>query len=378
MKITLFISALSGGGVERSTVRLASQLIASGYQVDLVALSAAGRMSGEVPDGVRIFDLEARRLVRGFFPYLRYLWREQPDVIVAAMSGPNLISAMANGILSRRRPLVISQRGIEGVLYGRQKRVLHRILQRLMWLAYRRADAVVAVSEGVAKQLARIPRLDQRKIHVVYNPVWSKALSERASETADHPWFGEGENIPIIISVGRLSGEKGFDTLLRAFHLLCSTREARLIVIGEGAERKKLEEITSQLGLADSISFLGYKANPLPYMARSSVYVLASREEGFGNVLVEAMSCGLPVVSTDCPGGPAEILDRGRYGTLVPVDDPVLMAKAIEEMLDNPTEPDSLRARAREFSIEASANGYLQLIDKLRSNNGCFEPVSCA
>lgn len=371
MKFALFIHTLSGGGIERSTIRLARRLTDLGHEVQIAVFSAEGSMVAEVSADVRLVDFRSRHIATTILPYVRYMWREKPDVVISAMSGPNLIAALLNGILCPRCSVIITQRSREGILEGRQLRWRHRVLQTICRIAYRRADAIVAISNGVAQRLLEtIPGLRREKMHVIYNPVWSPQLAELAKACADHPWLGAESPLPVVLGVGRLSEEKGFDTLIRAFGLLTQHRAARLIIIGEGEERPKLERMITEMGLSGSVSLPGYIANPFAAMARCAVFVLPSQHEGFGNVLVEAMACGASIVSTNCPGGPGEILGGGQFGALVPVDDAPAMAEAIAAALDRPSDPAQQVDRARVFSIEAAADHYLALAHVLARQGG--------
>lgn len=366
MKFSLLIHTLSGGGVERSTIRLARRLAELGHEVDLAVFSAEGSMVAEVPASVRLVDFRSRHIATTILPYVRYMWRERPDVVISANSGANLIASLLNGIFCPRCSVIITQRSREGILEGRQLRWRHRVLQTFCRIAYRRADAIVAISNGVAQRLFEtVPGLRRERMHVIYNPVWSLQIAELATAPADHPWLGAEGQLPVVLGVGRLSEEKGFDTLIRAFGLLTRHREARLIIIGEGEERAKLERVVAETGLSASVSLPGYMANPFAAMARCAVFVLPSQHEGFGNVLVEAMACGASIVSTDCPGGPGEILAGGAFGTLVPVDDAPAMAQALAGVLDRRSDPARQVERAKVFSIEAAANRYLALARSL-------------
>lgn len=365
MKIALFIHTLSGGGVERSTIRLAKHFVKLGHQVDIVTFVGAGDMRLEAEKVARIIDFHAPWWIGRALKYLSYLWRNDPDIVIAATSGPNMLASLANGPFSRRRPVILSERIWDRFLHDRQRRWRAVALQKLMRVAYRRASAIVAVSRGVAERLSQLPRLRRDRIHVIYNPVWGPEIEALAREPVTDAGFDHAD-IPTIVSVGRLSSEKDFATLLRAFAMVRRRRSVNLVILGEGSMRGALEELVRNLGIVDDVFMPGYVANPFPHMAGADLFVLTSTSEGFGNVLVEAMGCGTPIVSTDCPVGPSEILAGGRYGMLVPVGDTVALAAAIEAQLDNPTSADHLRQRAREFSVEAAASAYLKLADSLR------------
>ncbi|WP_428031359.1 glycosyltransferase [Ancylobacter sp.] len=362
IRIAFFLGILGGGGAERSTNRLAKELVARGYHVDLVASSVCGDMVDEVPAGVRLFDLKASGTARAVIPYIRYLRREDPEIVIACPSSVCFVAAAVNGTLTRRRMVIFVQRTWEGVLHGRQARLRYRLQQIGVLAAYRRAEAIIAVSHATKQHLLDIPGMKAERIHVIYNPIWSPALEERAREAVAHPWLAEPGGPPVVLAVSRLSREKGIDILLRAFALLLRQREARLLVLGEGEERPALERLVAELGLAGRVSMPGFEPNPFAYMARCALLVLPSRHEALGNVLVEAMSVGTPVVSTASPGGTGEILGQGRFGVQVPVDDPPSMARAIENTLDAPLDPGLLRARAREFSAISSVIAVEKLI----------------
>jgi glycosyltransferase involved in cell wall biosynthesis len=233
---------------------------------------------------------------------------------------------------------------------------------------YLAADAVVAVSEGVADDLAAHFGIPRDRISVVHNPVVSGSLKEKAAAPIDHPWLASGAP-PVVLSAGRLHPTKDYPTLIRSFARLRQVREARLLILGSGKNdeetarrRAELIELAAELGVSEDVDLPGFVPNPLPYMARAAVFVLSSLWEGFGNVLVEALACGCPVVSTDCPSGPAEILDHGRYGRLVPVGDDSAMAEAMLTVLRNPPDRDVLRARGALFTVDRAVDAYLDLL----------------
>jgi glycosyltransferase involved in cell wall biosynthesis len=237
-----------------------------------------------------------------------------------------------------------------------------------IWLAHRLvpwlypwADGIVAVSRGVAEDLARYSGVSLDRVDIVNNPVVTPELYRLVNEPVDHPWFGRG-NIPVILGVGRLAPQKDFGALVKAFAEVRIHRAARLVIVGEGPERNELERLARELGVYDDFSLPGFCRNPYALMARSAMLVLSSRWEGSPNVLVEAMACGTPVVSTDCPHGPAETLQGGRFGALVPVGDVSALAAAIAQTLDNPLAAEPLRQRARDFTVERSVEQYLQVL----------------
>jgi glycosyltransferase involved in cell wall biosynthesis len=226
--------------------------------------------------------------------------------------------------------------------------------------AYRKADAIVAVSDGVADDLALLVGIDRSRITRIYNPVVTPRLVELAESPLNHPWFAPAQP-PVVLGAGRLTAAKDFATLIKAFALLRNRRPARLMILGEGLERRNLQALATNLGVEAEFALPGFVDNPFQYMRRAAVFVLSSRWEGFGNVLVEAMACGTAVVGTDCPHGPREILEGGRHGALIAAGDPALLAGGIEAELNRPPRPTAIQ-RARAFSVDIALERYGTLL----------------
>jgi glycosyltransferase involved in cell wall biosynthesis len=241
---------------------------------------------------------------------------------------------------------------------GLYRRAFPHLLRRL----YATADALVAVSDWVADDLARLARVRRSRVQVIPNPVVHDGLLAQRREGAGHPWL-QTRSAPVILSVGRLNGEKNYGDLLRAFARLRRERCARLIVLGEGTERAGLERLAADLGVAEDVSFPGFVSNPYGYMARANLLALSSSYEALPTVVIEALACGCPVVATDCPGGMREILDGGRWGQLVPMGDHEAMKDAMLRTLDGPPSPERLKRRAREFHLDRIVDRYLRVLD---------------
>ncbi len=339
-KIAIFTSSMQGGGAQRAMLKVAGGIAARGYPVDLVLARAVGPFLNEVPESVRITDLGAKRVVGSLPALVRYLKHEQPDVMLTALDYVNLVALWARKLAGRssRTKLVVSERNTVSSTTASASSRRARLIPALIRRCYPWADSVVAVSSGVAQDLAEQFSLDANQIHVIYNPIVTPELLDRASEPLDDPWFA-ADAPPVVLGAGRLGPQKDFATLIRAFAQLRSAQDARLMILGEGDLRGELEQLVQSLGLTDRVRLPGFVQNPYPYMARSGVFVLSSAWEGLPGVLIEALGCGAPVVATDCPSGPREILQDGRYGSLVPVGDVRAMAQAIDHTLAQRSAP---------------------------------------
>lgn len=360
-KIALFLPSLRGGGAERVMVNLARGFFDQGIDVDLVLVKAEGPYLSEVPGGVRVVDLHSSRVLTSLPRLTHYLRRERPQSMLSAMDHANIVAIWARKLSGVPCRVVVSVHSTLSRALTNNPNLRGYLMPNLIRIFYPWADTVVAVSNGVAEDFANITRLPRESIKVIYNPIVIPELLEKAKEAVEHPWFSRGEP-PVILSVGRLTKAKDYPTLIRAFALVRRKYPARLMILGEGEERANLEALAQELGLQDDISLPGFVDNPYAYMARAAVFVLSSAWEGFGNVLVEAMAVGTPVISTDCPSGPAEILENGRWGKLVPVGDTNAMAQAILSTLSGQEVKVGFQNRALKFTIERITKYYLEAL----------------
>lgn len=358
-KVACFIPDLLDGGAQRAAVKLAGGIAARGLDVDLVLLDGGGPHRQSLDARVRVVELSARRVAFAAPPLARYLARERPDALVSFLTHAN-IAAVAARALSRTgaRLALVEQNTLTAV---------RSELRRDGWLpalarhAYPRADAVVAVSEGVARDLVDALGLPPAKVSVIHNPVVDEGLRRAARLPARHPWF-EDASTRVFLAAGRLTPQKDFPALLEAFRMLRESRRARLIILGEGEERARLEALVASKGLTGDVSLHGFVENPYAYMSRAAAFVLSSRWEGLPTVLVEALGCGCPVVATDCPSGPREILCDGEYGALVPVGDAAALCEAMIRVLDVRPGASALEARADAYSVGRAVSRYLELL----------------
>lgn len=339
---------------------LVNAFAARGLMVDLVLAKAEGPFLKEVGSGVRVVDLGASRVIASLPGLVRYIRRERPQAILSALSYANIVAIWARFISRVPTTLVVSERNTLTQSIGSSILLRSRFIPWLMRISYPRADAVVAVSGGVAADLATVIGLSSRKISVIYNPVVGPELLRKADEEVEHPWVDESAS-PIVLAVGRLTRQKDYQTLVSAFAQVRSGRPARLIILGEGEARTPLEQQVRSLGIADDVLLPGFVENPFSWMRRAAVFVLSSRWEGLPGVLIQAMACGVPVVSTDCPSGPAEILEDGKWGRLCQVGDAAALALAIGRTLDENEHPDIV-SRSSDFGEEQAVAAYLRVL----------------
>ncbi len=373
-RLALLLADLEGGGAQRKMVTLARAFAERGLAVDLLAASPHGTLREQLGPSLRLCPLDGwwsrlplvaskkRRRVMACAPALAtYLRRARPHALMSTSHSVNVTAVLGWTLARVPTRLVLridSQVSRAQALAG--TRTQRRRLRRARRF-FPKADAIIAISRGVAEDLAQQVRYPQDRIHAIHNPVVTPELEQRMRRAPTHPWLTDG-GAPVVLGVGRLVEQKDFPTLLRAFARLRRERAARLLVLGEGKERDRLEALAGELGIAAHVALPGFDPNPLAAMAHAALFVMSSAWEGFGSVLVEALACGCPVLSTRCPSGPAEILDDGRYGTLVPVGDDRAMAAAMATALEQPPDPEPLRQRARHFSLPRITERYLEVL----------------
>ena len=395
--VALFLPSLVGGGVAQVFVTLANAFFQKGFKVDFVVCRATGPYLQRITSGVRIVELEnswkmtgrmyalladpysLRSLLRpillssqppevlSYLPSLiRYLKSECPLALLAAKTHTNLIAIWAAKLAKTTTRIIISERTnlsfqLDSLKGGKWRwKYIVPVVNR----TYPQAQGIVSVSKGVADDLSLLAQIPRENMTTIYNPIVTPTILEKAKEPLTHPWFSPGSP-PVIIGVGRLAPQKDFPTLLRAFAKVRALRQSKLMILGHAKSesyKNELLEIACQLGIEEDVQFPGFMTNPFAYMAKASVFVLSSKWEGLPGVLIQALACGCPVVSTNCLSGPAEILANGEYGPLVPIGDPKALSEAILRTLDNPIPPETLRARSLVFTHETAVERYLDHI----------------
>jgi glycosyltransferase involved in cell wall biosynthesis len=358
-RLTLFLPSLVAGGAERVFVELANEFSAQGLHVDLALASAEGPFLSEVKPAVRVVDLGRSGVMRAVPGLARHLRREKPAAMLSALEHSNVAALLARLLSRSRTRCVVSTRGVPTML-GREGGAHARRVLRAARVAYRFADAIIANSHGVADDMARHLHVPRERIDVLYNPIDLDRIETLAVKPVAHPFCAPGAP-PLLLSVGRLSPLKDFATLLRAFARLRATRECRLAILGDGEQRAELESLVTSLKLDADVAMPGFEANPFAWMRRAALFASTSLSEGCPNALMQALACGTRVVTTDAVGGSAEILERGRWGRVVPVGDDAALAAAFGATLDDASPPD-VRARARAFALPDVARAYLSIL----------------
>lgn len=369
MRVAVFMPSFGDGGVERMLVNLAGGLAGLGVTVDFLTKSRAEAYLDQLDPRVRLMET-GRSGVFDIQPFMRgYLRQNRPDFVLCGKDKAGRAAVLARRLsgvtfqLVMRPGTTVSERVAKRGVLKRWR------AYRLIRATYRAAAAVVGNSEGVVEDIASIAGLPPERMHLIRNPVVTPDLATRAGQPLDHPWFAPGQP-PVILGLGGLRTQKGFDILLAAFARLRAGRPCRLLILGEGRLRGELLEQSAHLGVAADFALPGFDPNPYPYLARAALFVLSSRWEGSPNALTEALAIGTPVVATDCPSGPGEILQGGAVAPLVPADDVDALAAAMARVLDEPGDPARRRAAVAEYTVETCAARYHALFTSLLGRAG--------
>lgn len=328
--ITLLMPEMQGAGAQRVMLNLANGMSERGYVVTLVLAKAVGPYLEQIHPDVRVVDLGASRILASLPALTQYLRTERPAVVISGLGNMNNVLLWAKQLARVDTRIIVSEHNTLSVATDNAPNWRDRQMPKLIGRFYPWADEIIAVSQGVANDLADSTGLAREGITVIYNPVITDEIKQKAAAPLAHPWFAPGEP-PVVLGVGRLTEQKNFELLLRAFADARASMPMRLLILGDGKDRARLERIVDELGLGESVSLPGFVDNPYPYMRKADTFVLSSKWEGLPTVLIEALYCGAKVVATDCPSGPREILDEGAYGLLVPVDNQEALTQAIVE-----------------------------------------------
>lgn len=356
--LALLFATSGHSGVDRVVQNLLPEFGRTPHRFDLLLIRGHGPYLDSVPDNVRVIRLPVGSKNMVLPAVIWYLWRHRPEALLTANHKLNRAALLARRI-TRVPTRVTIRMGMSVTAKGEDMKPGQRdALFASMAHWYPMADAAVTPSLGVGDDLIRIAGVETGRVRVIPNPIVNDRFYQLAAQPAEHPWYRDADK-PVILGVGSLEPRKDFATLIRAFALVRGQRRCRLIILGEGRQRRYLQDLAGQLGVAADVDLPGFDSNPYRHMRQAALFVLASQREGASAVVVEALACGTPVVSTDCPSGPAEALANGRYGTLVPVGDAAAMARGIAANLDHPPAPEFLRQAAGANRTDVAARQYL-------------------
>ncbi len=362
-KIAVFLPNLTGGGAEKISINLIRDMVVnSDLQIDLVLGKAEGIFLNDIPSGVNLVDFNSDRIYKTIFPLVKYLRSNEPFSLLVHISHTNVVALIAKRLSRTSTKVYVVEHNNLQAKEGTSflKKVVLRPLMR--WL-YPSAERVIGVSVGVSESVKSQLRLAGSNVTTIYNPVVMPEVIQKSLLTADHPWFTD-DSLPVFLGVGSLTEQKDFENLLEAFALMLKRFPARLIILGDGPLRGDLERKVVELNIEDLVSLPGFTDNPYSFMSKANCFVLSSRYEGLPTVLIEAMACGCNVISTDCPSGPNEILENGRLGKLVPIEDHHSLAKAMMETLVSPSSTKELKQRASTFTPENVVPKYVSLLTR--------------
>lgn len=360
--LTLLIESLYNDGVGKMRLHLMNEIVRRGYMVDLLLHDMHSPYLASVHPAVRRIAFASAHSIIGVPSVALYLRRARPRALLTQRVRLNKLALRARSLAFVNTPVFVTINVNMTSKFEHQSASKRRRQTDYMRRYYPRNDGIIAVSRGVAQDAAALIGIAPERIQVLPNPTVTPELAGKAAQPLDHPWFAPGQP-PVLVAAGRLMIEKDFPTLIRAFARVCSTTACRLIILGEGPDRTKLETLAAELGVAESMALPGWLPNPYQYMARAAVFVMSSTREGSPNALIEALAVGAPLVSTDCPNGPREVLEDGRHGRLVPVGDAAALADAIVHTLQDPIGTRESRiAAAQRYTVERSATLYLKAL----------------
>ena len=363
--ISLFIPGHIFGGIERVFINLAVEFTKKGYEVDLITpflnKNTAKILSMQE---INVVNLNSKKNILSLFKLMRYLKEKDPDIFISGSPVFNLVSLFARFLSGSKTKIIICIFGILSKAKDTDSGI-YKLIPFLSKYLYRFADQIVACSHAAADDFYKISGFAPGKVKVIYTPIVTKDILKKAEESVIHPWLMKDSPTPVIIGVGRLTNEKNFIFLIRAFAELIKKRDARLMIVGTGPERKRLQNEISMLGLDQKAQLTGFVNNDYAYIARSAVLVLTSLHDALPSVIIEALALGTNVVSVDCPGGVSEILERGRFGAIVPQGDTPALTNAIISALNDPKDPEMLIMRAQAFRSDVIADQYLNMISSM-------------
>jgi len=362
-KIFIFIYSMAGGGAEKVALLLGNKFIQKGIDVSIVLIRKEGVFLEQIDKKIKIYDLDnIISKIGGIFGkiliFCTFLLKHKPDIVLSIGEWPNTIAPMSVKFIPYKPKVVLVEQSTRSFLNSEEYNV-SRLVRFIAKKSYFYAENIICVSNAVKEKLSE-ENFNNKKLIGICNPVDIEEINKKAVEKVEHPWFKE-RDVPIIIAVGRIHHQKNYPTMLKAIQLILKVRKVHLVVLGDGSLREELISLCIQLGIKDFVDFIGFQKNPYKYIKKADLFVHTARYEGFANVFTEALACGQKIVTTDCDT-PREILEEGKYGKITPIEDYKSLASAILLSLSEKHNPDFLKRKAEEFSIEKISNKYLELL----------------
>ena len=383
MRIGITLYGLTWGGATRRVITLARGFIRRGHDVKLIIVERGEYLDKDIQD-IAIIELnhgilrhflknapKKRKIDFSRYALAKYLRKQEIDIIMSGGNNVHLATISAKLLSKTNIPLILRFSNHLTASLARKQKLSRKIRYLKSCRYYPKADSFIAVSQSTARDISDATKIPLDQINVIYNPMFTDGLKKKLLEKIEHPWLqARGKNaIPVIIGAGRLVIQKNFELLINAFACALQEKELRLIILGEGKRRERLATLISKLGIKKYIDFQGVVPNPMAYMAKADLLCLSSKWEGLPGVLIESLAAGCPVVSTDCPGGSAEILDYGKFGILTPMDDEEIMAQSILKALEVDWNSADLKKRAQFFSVDKAVDGYLNVFETTLKKN---------
>ena len=371
-RIAFFLPSLEGGGAEKQIVNLANSTAEQNFSVDLVVVNGKGPLLKQISKKVNLINFNKKHTLFSLFKLISYLKSQRPNCLLSAMSHANVIVLLAKLLIRNKTRILVSIHTHLSTCfhyYSGAKKFKQYMVLMLCRHLYKYANQIIAVSSNVADDAAKLLHLPRQSINVIYNPVINKKLFTLANEKATHEWCASDRQTPLFLSVGRLEQEKNFDILIKAFHVVSQQHPSRLLILGEGSLYTKLKKLIKNLGLKEKVELLGYKDNPYVYIKNCDLFVLSSKFEGLSSVLIEALALAPRIIATNCPGGNAEILEYGKYGVLVEVNNVESLAeKMLDELQSKPI--NRTQSAWKRFTFEQVYIQYLELFKDRSQING--------
>lgn len=358
-KIGILLPSLSDGGAEKVIVSLANKFHDYGFTVDLLLVQASGVYFDLLSKDVNVIDLNSKRAIFAIPRLISYIKRSEVDILFSALTHTNVTFVLSRYLSGKKVPIFISERSLISKGHYFSDSARHKKIKRVFFgFLYRRVTKIIAISDGCAEDIVSTIGVPRESIEVIYNPLLVEKVTSDSSEVVE-VFSKKPKGDKVIIGVGRLMPVKNFSQLIRVFSEVSKVRSVSLIILGEGRQRKELEHQIEELDLSRKVSLPGFTCSPLKFMEKCDLFVSTSQWEGFGNVFLEAMSVSLPIVSVNCPGGPREILEDGKWGALVPPNDEVALANSIIKMLDSKEGLDASE-RLQSFELGLIARQYIK------------------